>query len=119
MQMASWGANIVLACRTPAPSSREPHPASTVDECLVKARVAGQLHNAFEWWELDMADLSSVEALAKRWLATGRALDILCNNAGMGSSPGGSNVSRTKDGFEIIHQVHSLLPASWLASPKT
>lgn len=108
LQMAAWGASIILACRQPPPSRREPHPTVVVDECLLRARLAGHRDNIFEWWELNMADLSSVEDLAARWLKTGRPLDVLCNNAGMGSSPGGSEVFRTKDGFEIIHQVRTV-----------
>ena len=71
-----------------------------------------------------MADLASVETFAKRWNDTGRPLDILCNNAGMGSSPGGKagKVFKTKDGFEIIHQVnflsHVVLTLSILESIK-
>lgn len=55
-----------------------------------------------------MASLASIEAFAARWAATGRAIDILANNAGMGSSPGGDDVFKTRDGFEIIHQVNFL-----------
>ena len=54
-----------------------------------------------------MAELASVESFANRWLQTARPLDILCNNAGMGSSPGGQDIFLTKDGFEIIHQVNN------------
>lgn len=55
-----------------------------------------------------MANIASIETFAQRWLDTGRALDILCNNAGMGGSPGGTTPFMTKDGFEIIHQVNFL-----------
>ena len=102
LQMAEWGANLILGCRNPPP--HETHPEAVVEECKEKAKKSGKQIEV-EWWELDMASLKSVEAFAKRWLDTGRALDILCNNAGMGSSPGGSEVFRTEDGFEIIHQV--------------
>jgi hypothetical protein len=102
LQMAEWGANLILGCRNPP--RHETHPEAVVEECKEKAKKAGKQIEV-EWWELDMASLKSVEAFAKRWLDTGRALDILCNNAGMGSSPGGSEVFRTEDGFEIIHQV--------------
>jgi NAD(P)-dependent dehydrogenase (short-subunit alcohol dehydrogenase family) len=102
LQMAEWGANLILGCRNPP--RHETHPEAVVEECKEKAKKAGKQIEV-EWWELDMASLKSVEAFAKRWLDTRRALDILCNNAGMGSSPGGSEVFRTGDGFEIIHQV--------------
>jgi len=102
LRFASWGANLILACRDPPP--REIHPSVVVEECQAKAKEAGYV-SEIEWWDLDMANLASVEAFAERWLKTGRPLDILCNNAGMGSSPAGSATFLTKDGFEIIHQV--------------
>lgn len=100
---AASGANLILACRNPPPT--EQHPEDVVLECLGKAREAGHKTTTVEWWELDCAKISSIEAFAQRWLDTGRPLDILCNNAGMGSSPGGFKIFRTKDGFEIVHQV--------------
>lgn len=122
LQMATWGANIILACRQLPPKSRET-PAETVKwDAITRARIAGHKDSIIEWWELDMADLASVESFAKRWLATERPLDILCNNAGMGSSPGFNKVFKTKDGFEIIHQVnflsHALLTMRLLPSLK-
>jgi len=105
LTFARWGANLVLGCRDPPPT--ETHPASVVEECKTAAKKAGHLSDV-EWWQLNMADLTSVEAFARKWLDTGRPLDILCNNAGMGSSPGGDKVFKTKDGFEIIHQVRDI-----------
>jgi NAD(P)-dependent dehydrogenase (short-subunit alcohol dehydrogenase family) len=55
-----------------------------------------------------MADLSTVEAFAKRWLSTGHVLDILANNAGMGKTASGK-LTKTKDGFELVHQVNNNL----------
>ena len=117
LQFAAWGASIVLACRNPPPSSREPRPESVVDECVAKARVSSHLKSSFEFWQVDLADLASVEAFTERWLETKRPLDILCNNAGLGSSPGGKKVFRTKDGFEIIHQVRRVYSNSPLSAP--
>lgn len=105
LRMASWGASIVLGCRSPPPP-HEGRPEDVVSECLIAARSAGHKESLFEWWEIDMANLSSVGAFAKRWLDSGRVVDILCNNAGMGSSPAGTGKTfHTEDGFEIIHQV--------------
>lgn len=98
LQFAEWGANLILACREPP--AKEVHPRVVVQECLAKGK-----RGEVEWWEVDMADLGSVERFAERWLRTGRPLDILCNNAGLGSSPGGEEIMKTKDGFEILHQV--------------
>lgn len=51
-----------------------------------------------------MASVASVEALGKRWLETGRPIDVLCNNAGIS---GASKIKvTTGDGFEIVHQIN-------------
>lgn len=105
LRFAEWGANIILACRDPPP--REIHPTVVVEECLETAKAAGHV-TEIEWWELDMASIASVEAFSERWLKTGRALDILCNNAGMGSSPAGSATFLTKDGFEVSRKTYAL-----------
>jgi len=105
-KFAQRGANLILACRNPPP--HETHPEAVVKECQEIA-AKEEAKSTIEWWELDMADFSSVEAFAARWLETKRPIDILCNNAGMGASPTGSaSVHRTKDGFEIVHQVNLL-----------
>lgn len=96
---ASWGANLILGCREPP--EWEQHPTAAIKECEGIA----QTHNhssTIEWWPLDMADFESVEAFAQRWIATGRPLDILCNNAGIAVAP---LSAKTKDGFHPVHQV--------------
>ncbi|KAI9660785.1 MAG: hypothetical protein M1831_003477 [Alyxoria varia] len=108
LRMASWGANLILACRKPPQQRQEPHPKNVVDECLVKARTEGHKLSEIEWWEVDMTDLENVANLGKRYCETGRPLDMLLNNAGMGDSPAGDGVFKTKDGFEIVHQVNFL-----------
>lgn len=104
LQFSKWGANIILGCRQPPP--HEPHPDVVVQECKAAALAAGHDSTCIEWSECDMANLASVEAFGKRWLARGTPLDILCNNAGM---PGAqlSKVRMTTDGFEILHQVRA------------
>jgi NAD(P)-dependent dehydrogenase (short-subunit alcohol dehydrogenase family) len=106
IQFAAWGANVILAARDPP--EREMHPSKVVEECKEAARKKGHEESTIEWWEVDYSKLKSVEGLTTRWLDTGRPLDILCNNAGIGTSPGGSAVFKTEDGFEIIHQVNFL-----------
>ena len=106
LRFAAEGASIVLACREP-PKHEQP-PDAVVEECRNAARNAGHEKSEIEWWHLDMSDLSTVEAFAQRWLDTGRALDILCNNAGTGTSPGWKNIAKTKDGFEWVHQINFL-----------
>lgn len=75
-----------------------------IEECKVAAQAAGHPIPQVEWWKCDMADLATVEAVGKRWLKTGRPLDLLINNAGMSGSftP---VVRTTKDGFGLVHQV--------------
>ncbi|ETS87120.1 hypothetical protein PFICI_00948 [Pestalotiopsis fici W106-1] len=106
IKFAAWGANMVLACRD-APA-KEVHPTEVVAECREAALQQGHANSVIEWWQVDYTELKSVEEFAQKWLQTGRALDLLLNNAGIGSSPGGSSVFKTKDGFEIIHQVNFL-----------
>lgn len=101
LQFSKWGANVVLGCRQPPP--HEPHPNDVVRECKNVAEAAGHNDTVHEWWECNMADLASVEAFGKRWLAEGHPLDILANNAGIGGFIGKPIL--TTDGFEIVHQV--------------
>ncbi|KAL4920619.1 hypothetical protein BDW62DRAFT_215881 [Aspergillus aurantiobrunneus] len=96
------GANLVLACRDPP--AWELHPAAAVESCRALAHSSGH-ETTIEWWEVDMADLSSVEDFAQRWIATGRPLDILCNNAGMSPTASDKPVLTT-DGLELLHQVN-------------
>lgn len=102
LQFAKWGANIILACRPKCPST-EQHPDDAYRRVQGAARAAGYHDSTIELWDIDMADLSSVEAFAQRWLDTGRPLDTLINNAGMGGTTG--RKIETKDGFGIVHQV--------------
>ncbi|CZT04833.1 hypothetical protein WAI453_007643 [Rhynchosporium graminicola] len=104
LQFAKWGANIILGCR-PNPPPREPAPDAVIQELKMAAQSSGHENTTFESWECDMSDLASVEAFGRRWLATDRPLDILCNNAGMGGGNDGKPVI-TIDGFEIVHQVN-------------
>lgn len=50
---------------------------------------------------MDLADLSSVKSFADRFLASGRPLHVLMNNAGLVSW---ERVT-TKDGHELTYQV--------------
>jgi len=105
--LAFAGADVVLACR------------SVADGAKVAARLrvelpadAGQLEVA----ALDLADLESVSAFCAAFLASGRTLDVLINNAGVMARP----LTLTAQGIEsqigINHVGHfaltvGLLPA--------
>lgn len=99
---ATWGANIILACREPP--EWEQHPTAAAKECNEIAQAHGH-SSTIEYWPLDMADLETVEKFAQRWIATGNPLDILCNNAGIAVAP---LDAKTKDGFHPVHQVFHL-----------
>lgn len=81
---------MVLAVRSPAKAQ------PVVDEIT---RAGG----ACSLLEVDVSDLSSVRAAADKYLATGRALDVLMNNAGMAGQRGLS-----KDGFELTFATNHL-----------
>ncbi|KAJ5868817.1 hypothetical protein N7534_003370 [Penicillium rubens] len=100
---ASWGANLILACREPP--AWEQHPTAAVNECKDLAAAHGH-SSTIEWWPIDMADLGSVDAFCQRWLQCDRALHILCNNAGIAESTVQTRI--TKDGFQLVHQVNFL-----------
>ncbi|KFY41400.1 hypothetical protein V494_03020 [Pseudogymnoascus sp. VKM F-4513 (FW-928)] len=119
IQLAKWGASIIMGCR-PNPPPQEPHPDKAIEDCKAAAKQAGKTGSQIEWWEVDMANFASVKAFAQRWLDTGRPLDILCNNAGVSGALQKKAPTITADGFELVHQVnflsHVLLTYSLLPS---
>lgn len=101
LQFAQFGADIILGCREPP--AYETHPSLVLEECKEAALTAGHQTSKIQWWNIDMADLKSVEDFGKRLLDAGKPIDLLINNAGM---PGSSGPAKfTRDGFEILHQV--------------
>jgi NAD(P)-dependent dehydrogenase (short-subunit alcohol dehydrogenase family) len=108
LRFAEMGANVILVCRDPGNRTTEPYPDDVVEECKQRAKNKGHYSSVIEWWQVDFARLISIERFTRKWNATGRPIDILCNNAGMGNSPGGASVFKTEDGFEIVHQVNLL-----------
>ncbi len=83
---ARKGAHVVLACRDPGRAKaagdaiRAQHPDARLDAL-----------------ELDLASLASVRRFADAFLASGRELHVLCNNAGVMAIP----YRKTADGFEM------------------
>lgn len=96
-ELARRGADVFLATRSLARTQ------PVLDEI---AQLTGR--PCAHWLELDLADFASVRACAERFLATGRPLHLLVNNAGLGGQRGLS-----RDGFELTfgvnHMGHFLL----------
>jgi retinol dehydrogenase 12 len=57
-----------------------------------------------EFLELDLASMTSVRTAAQRFMDTGRNLDVLVNNAGIGVNRRGL----TEDGFEVHFGINHL-----------
>jgi len=88
--LARFGFHIVAAGRSPA------RILSVVDQIKAEGGSAESL-------QLDLASLSSVRTSAASFLASGRPLDVLINNAGIGSGNG-----VTEDGFELHWGVNHI-----------
>lgn len=105
-QMASAGATVVLAVRDAAKGAE-------AKESIRAATPGGTLEVA----ELDLGDLGSVKAFAKRW--GDRPCDVLMLNAGVMAIP---QRATTKDGFErhlgVNHLSHFALTAQLWPSLK-
>lgn len=85
--LAGKGAEVVVATRSPDRGG-----------AAVAAIKAGQPDAAVRFEPLDLASQASVTAFAERFLAAGRPIDILINNAGVMALPARQV---TADGFEL------------------
>jgi NAD(P)-dependent dehydrogenase (short-subunit alcohol dehydrogenase family) len=103
--LAFAGANVVMACRSVADGEKV---AATLRAALPAN--AGQLEVA----AIDLADLDSVRAFCAAFLASGRTLDMLINNAGVMARP----LTLTAQGLEsqvgINHLGHFALTVGLL-----
>jgi NAD(P)-dependent dehydrogenase (short-subunit alcohol dehydrogenase family) len=87
LELARAGAAIILACRDRAKAE------------AARTRIRGAVPSAqLEIADLDLASLASVRGAAEKFLATGRPLDLLINNAGVMALP---ERRVTADGFEL------------------
>jgi NAD(P)-dependent dehydrogenase (short-subunit alcohol dehydrogenase family) len=84
-ELASRGAEVVLACRNEAKA--EPVIAD------IRAKTG---NDKLSFHALDLADLAAVRESAEAFLTSGRKIDCLINNAGLAGQQG-----TTKDGFEL------------------
>lgn len=84
-QLATRGAEVVLACRTEAKA-----------QPVVEEMAAATGNDAVSFHALDLADLAAVRRSAEALLAADRPLHVLVNNAGLAGQRG-----QTADGFEL------------------
>lgn len=98
--LALAGAEVVMACRTLAAGEQ-------VAQQLRAALPPGA--GSLEVQRLDLSDLASVRAFAQAYLASGKPLHLLINNAGVMAPP----LGKTAQGFELQvgtnHLGHFLL----------
>ncbi len=92
--LAACGAAVVMA-------SRSAERTLPVLEDLRRKHPGADL----EFLALDLASLRAVKESAERFLATGRPLDVLINNAGIAATPG-----TTQDGLEVTFGTNHLGP---------
>jgi len=92
--LAAGGGNVVLAAR----SEERTRP---VLESLRAAGPAGKV----EMLLVDVSDLASVRRAAESFLATGQALDVLVNNAGVAGTQ-----ALSADGFDLTYATNHIGP---------
>lgn len=92
--LASRGAAVVMA-------SRSAERSLPVLEDIRRKHPGADL----KFLALDLASLRAVEEAAERFLATGRPLDVLINNAGIAATPG-----VTQEGLEVTFGTNHLGP---------
>ncbi|MFD5249579.1 SDR family NAD(P)-dependent oxidoreductase [Amycolatopsis sp. NPDC058340] len=90
--LANAGAQVVVPARRPA------------DAEAALAGISGT-----EVGDLDLADLASVEAFARRFLGTGRPIDVLIANAGIMAAPERRVGPGWESHFAICHLGHHAL----------
>jgi len=89
-ELAERGYHVVAAGRSPQRTQR------------VVDHIVNQGHSA-EFLQVDLASLVSAKVAAEKLRETGRSIDVLVNNAGVGATRG-----VTEDGFEIHFGVNHL-----------
>src|SRR2546430_1069728 len=100
MQLARTGAALLLHGRDEARGQQ------TLEE--IRAQT-GNTH--LEWYRADFAALPQVRSLAERLAREQERLDVLLNNAGIGTTlPGGGKRQESEDGYELRFAVNYLAP---------
>ena len=106
VELARSGATVLVHGRDPdriADTVREVRAAG--DE----ARAAGTAGDRVRAYHADLASLAGVRKLAERVIAAEPRLDVLVNNAGIGTDvPGGGVRQESADGYELRFAVNYL-----------
>ncbi len=100
MQLARTGATLLLHGRDEARGQQ------TLEE--IRAQTG---NTRLQWYRADFSQLSQVRALAERLAREQEHLDVLVNNAGIGTTlPGGGRRQESEDGYELRFAVNYLAP---------
>ncbi len=100
LQLARSGATLLLHGRDEARGQR------TLEE--IRAQT-GNTH--LQWYRADFSQLAQVRSLAERLAREQEHLDVLVNNAGIGTTlPGGGARQESEDGYELRFAVNYLAP---------
>src|SRR2546426_5524080 len=92
--LAARGGDVVLAAR----SEERTRPVLNA----IRSRYPGA---RAQWVHIDVSDLSSVRRAAEGFLATGQAIDVLVNNAGIAGTR-----ALSKDGFDLTYATNHIGP---------
>jgi NAD(P)-dependent dehydrogenase (short-subunit alcohol dehydrogenase family) len=92
---ARSGAQVILACRS------EERAGQAIE--IIRSETPGA---KVEFLELDLASLDSIRSFAEKLKGRLKKIDVLCNNAGVGSMD--KEIHRTRDGFEAHFGINHL-----------
>jgi NAD(P)-dependent dehydrogenase (short-subunit alcohol dehydrogenase family) len=99
-ELARAGANVLLHGRDDARG----------EQTLTELRDQNG-NDRLEWYRADLASLDDVRSLAERVGARHERIDVLVNNAGIGTElPGGGRRLESEDGYELRFAVNYLAP---------
>jgi len=98
--LAAMGAEVVFACRNAGRAQ------AAIEETLRHSPSIRR--DQLRFMPIDLADLSSVRAFAEQFRAAYARLDVLINNAGVGTTGVKGTQGVTRDGVEAVFQVNHL-----------
>ncbi len=100
LRLARTGATLLLHGRDEARGQQ------TLEE--IRAQTG---NTRLQWYRADLSQLSQVRTLAERLAREQERLDVLVNNAGIGTTlPGGGARQESEDGYELRFAVNYLAP---------